>query len=197
MTGAERTQAGQVFAVPASPSPRKTPPHHDPNEESPESQWLFGAVWGAAAVRLPPFAPAYSPRKTRQRQYAYSKTHSYRAAAPVPRVSLVLRRDRHKEAQKPEVNQQSPITEPTIQERTTGDLDPRRNRNEAYRSPSCLALASSSKREPNAISGIPQPPGAAMKPPTPRRTAPARTNASAVTISGRHKRRAGAQFTPI
>ena len=111
--------------------------------------------------------------------------------------SFVLCRDRRQKTHKPEVNQQSPITEPTIQERTTGDLDPRRNRNEAYRSPSCLALASSSKREPNAISGIPQPPGAAMKPPTPRRTAPARTHASAGTISGRHKRRAGAQFTPI
>ena len=37
---------------------------------------------GAAAVRLPHFAPAYSPRKTRQSQYACAKTHS--ASPPTP-----------------------------------------------------------------------------------------------------------------
>ena len=52
------------------------------NEESPESQWLFGAVWGAAAVRLPPFAPAYSPRKTWQSQYVPAK-RTY-ATPPTP-----------------------------------------------------------------------------------------------------------------
>ena len=74
------------------------------------------ALWrrfgGAAAVRLPHFAPTDSPRKTLQSQCSHAKTHS--AAPPTPfsvsRVPFVLRRDRHKETHKPEVNPQSPIT---------------------------------------------------------------------------------------
>ena len=45
--------AGQVFVIPERPSPRKAHPHHESNEESPESQWLFGAVWGAQPQRTP------------------------------------------------------------------------------------------------------------------------------------------------
>ena len=76
---------GQVFVVPECPLPCQAHPHRESNEESPESQWLFGAVWGAAAVRLPPFASAYSPRKTPQSRYACAKTHS---AAPPPPFSV-------------------------------------------------------------------------------------------------------------
>ena len=63
--------------------------------------------------------PTNSPRKTWQSQCACAKTHSHSAADFVPSsprrlrvlsVSSVLRRDRHKETHKPEVNQPSPIT---------------------------------------------------------------------------------------
>ena len=62
--------------------------------------------------------PTDSPRKTLQSQYVHAKVHLHRAAAPVLRVPpfsafprpFVLRRDRHKETRKPEVNQQSRIT---------------------------------------------------------------------------------------
>ena len=141
MTGAKRAQAAQVSVVPERPSPREKHPRRESNEESPESGRLFGAVWGAAAVRLPHFAPADSPRETWQNQYDHAKTHSAAPPTPfsVPRVPFVLRRDRHKETRKPEVNQEIRITVSTIRERTTGDHDPRRNRNETYRKPFCLA----------------------------------------------------------
>ena len=131
MTGAERTQAGQVFAAPESPSPCETPPHHDPNEESPESQWLFGAVWGAQ--------PQRTPRGKRYKANVLTQKRTLprrRLRSPRP---FVLRRDRHKGTRKPEVNQESRITAPTIRERATDDHDPRRNRNGTYRKPSCLA----------------------------------------------------------
>ena len=47
-------EAGQVFVAPESPSLRETYPHHDPNEESPESQWLFGAGLGARSPQRTP-----------------------------------------------------------------------------------------------------------------------------------------------
>ena len=109
--GVRQTQATQVFVIPECPSPRKAHPHHDPNEESPESRRLFGAGLGRGA-------PTYSRRKAWQSQYVHAKTHS--AAPPTPfsaslrsarfLISFVLRRDRHKETYKPEVNQPSPIT---------------------------------------------------------------------------------------
>ena len=74
---------GQVSVAPECPSPRKTHPHRESNEESPESRRLFGAVWGAAAVRLPHFAPAYSRRKTPQSQCGCAKTHKGRTASSV------------------------------------------------------------------------------------------------------------------
>ena len=85
-------------------------------------------------------APADSPRKALQSQYDYAKSFLRRAANSVSRVPSSLRRDRHKETYKPEVNRQSSITISTIRERATGDLDPRRNRNATSRKPSCLAL---------------------------------------------------------
>ena len=39
--------------MPEYPSPRKAYPHRESKEESPESQWLFGAVWGAQPQRFP------------------------------------------------------------------------------------------------------------------------------------------------
>ena len=103
---------------------------------------------GAAAVRLPHFAPTDSPRKTLQSQCSHAKTHSAAPPTPFPvssvpprsLVSFVLRRDRHMKTRNLEVNQQSRITAPTIRERTNGDHDPRRNRNGTYRKPSCLTL---------------------------------------------------------
>ena len=43
----------KASVVPEHPSPRETCSRRESNEESPESRRLFGAVWGAAAVRLP------------------------------------------------------------------------------------------------------------------------------------------------
>ena len=62
--GLHLLEPGKSSLYPRGPSPRERHPRRESNEESPESRRLFGAVWGAAAVRLPPFAPAYSPRKT-------------------------------------------------------------------------------------------------------------------------------------
>ena len=91
--------------------------------------------------------PTFSPRKTRQSQYDHAKTHLHRAAdsvlrllrsprSPVPSFSVGIA---IKKTRKPEVNQESRITAPTIRERATSDHDPRRNRNETSRKPSCLA----------------------------------------------------------
>ena len=87
-------------------------------------------------------APAYSPRKTPQSQYDHAKAHSAAPPTPFPRSPRlpVLRRDRRQKTRNPEMNKPSPITAPTIRERTNGDLDPRRNRNATYRKPFCLAL---------------------------------------------------------
>ncbi|MDD7366430.1 MAG: hypothetical protein PUG91_03945, partial [Clostridiales bacterium] len=63
------------------------------------------------------------------------------AAPPTPfPIPSCSRRDRRQKTRTPEVNQESPITAPTIRERATGDHDPRRNRNGTYRKPFCLAL---------------------------------------------------------
>ena len=120
--------------------PCKPHPHRESHEESPERRVSL-AQSGAAAVPLPHFAPAYSPRKTWQSQCVHAKALFLFAADSVPRSprSFVFRRDRHKETLKPKLNQPSSITAPTIRERTTGDLDPRRNRNATFRKPSCLA----------------------------------------------------------
>ena len=132
MTGVRQTQATQVFVIPECPSPRKAHPHHDPNEESPESQWLFGAGLGARS-------PQRTPRgKRRKADMVTQKRTLPRRRLRSPRP-FVLRRDRHKETRKPEVNPQSPITAPSIRERANGDPDPRRNRNGTSRKPSCLA----------------------------------------------------------
>ena len=55
---------------------------------------------GAAAVRLPHLAPAFSPRKALQGQCDCAKTHKGRAASPVLRTP-VTRRDRHKKRTNP------------------------------------------------------------------------------------------------
>ena len=70
--------------------------------------------------------PTDSPRKTPQSRYGHAKTHF--AAPPTPFSAFprpfVLRRERHKEAAKPEVDPERQITAPTSRERTHGDLDP-------------------------------------------------------------------------
>ena len=45
--------AEQVSVIHSSPFLRETCPRRESNEESPESQWLFGAVWGAQPQRTP------------------------------------------------------------------------------------------------------------------------------------------------
>ena len=86
-------------------------------------------------------APAYPPRKTWQSQYDHAKAHLCPTADSVlcPSRPFVPRRDRRQKTCNLEVNQQSRITAPTIREHTTGDLDPRRNRNSTSRKPFCLA----------------------------------------------------------
>ena len=140
MTGAKRAQAAQVSVVPESPSPREMNPGRDPNEESPESRRLFGAGLGARS-------PQRTPGGKHENANVFAQKRTY-AAPPAP--FFVLRRDCHKKTHKPKLNQLSAITAPTIRERTTGDLDPRRNRNVSFRKPSCLARASNSRRDPNA-----------------------------------------------
>ena len=104
MTGVRQTQDTQVFVIPECPSPRKAHPHYDPNEESPESQWLFGAGLGARS-------PQRTPRGKHSKANAVTQKRTYTAPPPpFPVFPFVLRRDRHKETHKPEVNQPSSIT---------------------------------------------------------------------------------------
>ena len=109
------------------------------NEESPESQWLFGAGLGAAAVRLPHSAPNGLPAENMAKPICSRKTHLRHAATS----SHVLHVS---PSGSPQRNAQS-RSEPThpdsrtdARERATGDPDPRRNRNATSRKPSCLAL---------------------------------------------------------
>ena len=110
--------AGRVFVIPERPLLCFMHSRCESNEESPESQWLFGAGLGAAAVRLPHFAPNVLPAENtakliRSRKNALTPRRRLRSPSPpfsaFPRP-FVLRRDRHKKTRKPEVNQQSPIT---------------------------------------------------------------------------------------
>ena len=64
-------------------------------------------VWGRAA-------PNGLPAENAAKLIWSRKNALCRAADSVPRVPFVLRRDRHKETRKPEVNLQSPITAPSI-----------------------------------------------------------------------------------
>ena len=104
-------EAGQVFVVPESPSPRKTPPRRESNEESPGRRVSLAQVWGRAAPNGLPAENAAKPiwsRKNALCRAADSVLRSLRSPrSPVP---FVLRRDRHKETHKPEVNQPSSIT---------------------------------------------------------------------------------------
>ena len=68
-------EAGQVFVAPESPSLRETYPHHDPNEESPESQWLFGAGLGARSPQRTPHGKHFKANMfTQKRAYAAPPT---------------------------------------------------------------------------------------------------------------------------
>ena len=86
--------------------------------------------------------PTDSPRKALQSQYVCAKTHS--AAPPTP-FSRSPRPFVSPSGSPPENAQTR--SEPaksdnrtSTRERTNGDLDPRRNGNETYRKPFCLAL---------------------------------------------------------
>ena len=82
------------------------------NEESPESQWLFGAVWGGRSAAST-FQPQRSPRGKHGKANMIAQKRIYISPLTpfsVSPRSLVLRRDRHKETHNPEVNPQSPIT---------------------------------------------------------------------------------------
>ena len=94
---------------PSPPSPRETHPRRDPNEESPESRRLFGAGLGARSPqRTPRGKHGKANTITQKRTYAPPPT-PFPPFSAFPRP-FVLRRDRHKETRKPEVNQQRPIT---------------------------------------------------------------------------------------
>ena len=94
--------------------------------------------WRRSGARSPSVLPAENIAKP-MRSRKSAPTPRRRLRSPRSPVPFVLRRDRHKETHKPKLNQPSSITAPTIRERTTGDLDPRRNRNATYRKPFCLA----------------------------------------------------------
>ena len=86
---------GRVFVIPECPSPRKAHPHHESNEESPESRRLFGAGLGARS-------PQRTPRGKHFKADMFTQKRTY-AAPPTPSPSFsafprpfVLRRDRHK-----------------------------------------------------------------------------------------------------
>ena len=135
--GLHLLEPGKSSLYPRGPSPRERHPRRESNEESPESRRLFGAGLGARS-------PQRTPGGKHENANVFAQKRTY-AAPPVP--FFVLRRDCHKKTHKPKLNQLSAITAPTIRERTTGDLDPRRNRNVSFRKPSCLARASNSRRE--------------------------------------------------
>ena len=62
---------GRVFVIPECPSPRKAHPHHESNEESPESRRLFGAGLGARSPqRTPRGKHGKAKRLTQKRTYA-------------------------------------------------------------------------------------------------------------------------------
>ena len=138
--GLHLLEPGKSSLYPRGPSPRERHPRRESNEESPESRRLFGAGLGARS-------PQRTPGGKHENANVFAQKRTY-AAPPVP--FFVLRRDCHKKTHKPKLNQLSAITAPTIRERTTGDLDPRRNRNVSFRKPSCLARASNSRHAPNA-----------------------------------------------
>ena len=73
---------GRVFVIPECPSPRKAHPHHDPNEESPESQWLFGAGLGARSPQRTPRGKHYKANAVTQKRTYTSPPTPF----PVPRV---------------------------------------------------------------------------------------------------------------
>ena len=64
-------------------------------------------VWGRAAPNGLPAENITKPMRSRKNALCL-------AADSVPRVPFVLRRDRHKETHKPEMNLPSPITAPSI-----------------------------------------------------------------------------------
>ena len=97
--------AEQVSVIHSSPFLRETHPRRESNEESPESQWLFGAVWGAQPQRTPRGKHDKADMITQRRAHAAPPT----PFSAFPRL-FVPCRDRHKETHKPEVNQPSSIT---------------------------------------------------------------------------------------
>ena len=131
MTGAKRTQAAQVLVAPERPSPRETPPRRDPNEESPESRRLFGAVWGAQ--------PQRTPRGKHDKADMFTQRRAH--AAPPSPFSASLRTP----SGSPQRNAQA-RSEPSkfdnrmALENALRRSRPTRNRNGTYRKPSCLAL---------------------------------------------------------
>ena len=101
--------AEQVSVIHSSPFLRETHPRRESNEESPESRRLFGAGLGARS-------PQRTPRGKHGKANMFTQKRTY-AAPPTPSPPFsafprpfVLRRDRHKETHKPEMNLPSPIT---------------------------------------------------------------------------------------
>ena len=110
-----------------------------------ESPWRRS---GAAAVPLPHFAPAYSPRGKRRKANMITQKRT------LPRRRLRSLRpfvspsgSPPQKMRDPEMNQPSPITARQLENALMAISTPRRNQNVSFRKPSCLARASNSRRE--------------------------------------------------
>ena len=123
---------------------------------------------GAAAVRLPHFAPTDSPRKSSQSQYNHAKTLSHLAADSVPRL---LR---------------SPSGSPP--ENAQARSEPAKSDNRTAIENALAAIPTH---------GVTRTQNAALFPPHASQTSPRAHNAHAGATTGRHKRRAGPQFTSL
>ena len=137
--------AGQVFVVLERPSPHKVHPRRESNEESPGSQWLLGAVWGAQPQRTPRGKHRKANMFTQKRAYTPPPTPF--SAFPRP---FVLRRDRRQKTRNLEVNQQSRITARRLRThewRSRPTAEQERNITQAVL---FGAQAANSRREPNA-----------------------------------------------
>ena len=99
-------------------------------------------VWGRPQCGFHIQPPTDSPRKARQSQCVHAKTHSAAPPTPFSRSPrpFVSPSGSPPENAQSRNEQTKSDNRTTIRERASSDLDPRRNRNETYRKPSCLAL---------------------------------------------------------
>ena len=103
--------AEQVSVIHSSPFLRETHPRRESNEESPGRRVSLAQVWGRAAPNGLPAENITKPMRSRKNALCRAAASVLRSLrSPRSPVPFVLRRDRHKETRKPEVNQPSSIT---------------------------------------------------------------------------------------